>query len=181
MPVFFSYDSRPTSSPFAGASADGNLGAAGLLGDADTIAWNPGAVGRVGRTPALRGDGGLAPGADGVTGGETLTLRRRGSRRRRRSSRTWRLCRLPYRPDRPRRVPAALRADRRVRRGRRAAPWSTATGLQIQGVLDDLYTYDAGRADVRGRVPTLASGRRRRTRSSSTSRRLRRAPSPPSR
>ena len=116
----------------------------------DTIAWNPADTGAVQgdwiETLHYDADGGLTLGTDGVNGGTAIPL-------------TWDPAGLPAEvvekfphlaghdafkipADRLAEVPEALRGQLAVSVKAGDGTLVDATSLQIQGVLDDLYTYD---------------------------------------
>jgi pullulanase-type alpha-1,6-glucosidase len=161
--VFFSYDAA---SHVLTVSAEGapkgniNRAQAYWVGG-DTIAWKPGSV-QADWTVALHydADGGLDLTTSGVTGGTTIPL-------------TWDPAGLPadvlekfphlalysafkLPADRLAEVPAALRGQIAVDAKAGDGTLVDATSLQIQGVLDDLYTYDGPLgAEYDGKIPTL--------------------------
>jgi pullulanase len=125
----------------------------------DTLAWNPGAVGD-GAAYYLHyaPDGGLAADEDGVTGGETIELSPTELPDALKAK-------YPHLASLPAfrigtadlaRVPVALRGQLAVSAEDAEGQLRTATGVQIPGVLDDLYANDA-RLGVTfaGGVPTL--------------------------
>jgi pullulanase len=130
-------------------SADGNIGRARAFWvTADTVAWSPDAPPAPWSVLLRCGDAAIPLARDPA--GLPPAVREKFPH----------LAALPaFRlpPDRLGEVPAALRGPLRVEAVDPGGGLVDATGLQIQGVLDDLYTYDGplgvGFAD--GRVPTL--------------------------
>jgi pullulanase len=162
--IFFSYNSAThVLTVSANGAPKGNIGRAqGYWVTADTIAWNPGAV-----SPAWNvslhyaPDGGLGLEANGVTGGTTIPL-------------TWDPAGLSaaVRDKFPQiagflafhvpagrlaEVPTALQGQLAVDAKDGGGNLVDATALQIQGVLDDRYTYNGplGATFAASHVPTL--------------------------
>jgi pullulanase-type alpha-1,6-glucosidase len=125
----------------------------------DTIAWNADPV--PGGSYALHysPDGGLAAGPVGVTGGETIPLRRARELSAELKAKWPHLAGYhAYRiaPEDLARVPAALRGQLAVSASDENGFLRAATGVQIPGVLDDLYANDAALGPTfSGRTPTL--------------------------
>jgi pullulanase-type alpha-1,6-glucosidase len=161
--IFFSYNSTThVLTVSANGAPKGNIGRAQAYWvTADTIAWNPGAVSADWNvTLHYDADGGLALESSGVTGGTTIPL-------------TWDPAGLSaavqqkfpqiagYRAfhvpaGRLAEVPEALKSQIAVDAKDAGGSLVDATGLQIQGVLDDLYTYNGPLgATFAGKVPTL--------------------------
>ena len=137
-------------------SADGNIGRAQAYWvTADTIAWNPGAwnpgAGRQAGACVLSSTAGTAIPLAWDPAGLPAAVREK----------------LPHLAgfpafhlpaDRLAEVPAALKGPLAVEARDAAGALVDATGLQIQGVLDDLYTYDGplgAHLRRRPRLPTL--------------------------
>ncbi len=162
--IFFSYNSAThVLTVSANGAPKGNIGRAQAYWvTADTIAWNPGAVSAAWNVSLhYATDGGLGLEAGGVTGGTTIPL-------------TWDPAGLSaaVRDKFPQiagflafhvpaarlsEVPAALKGQLAVDAKDGGGNLVDATALQIQGVLDDRYTYNGplGATFAAGHVPTL--------------------------
>jgi pullulanase len=161
--TFFAYDAETHVLTINATGAPkGNINRAQAYWVAeDTIAWKPGSV-QAGWSVALHydADGGLDLDADGVNGGTAIPL-------------AWDPAGLPadvleklphlagysafkLPADRLAEVPEALRSQLAVDAKAGDGTLVDATSLQIQGVLDDLYTYDGPLgATFNAGVPTL--------------------------
>ena len=161
MPVVFSYDSQSHVLTISqGQSADVNLRRekAHWL-TRDTLVWDPGSVGP-GAAYHLHyaSDGGLTADSNGITGGETIDLTPEELSPALKAK-------YPHLAALPAfgidssdlaRVPAALRGQLAVSADDADGNLVTATGVQIPGVLDDLYANDARLGPTfSGGVPTL--------------------------
>jgi pullulanase len=162
--IFFSYNSTThVLTVSASGAPKGNIGRTQAYWvTADTIAWNPGAVSSSWNV-SLHYDpnGALTLDPSGVTGGTSIPL-------------TWDPAGLSAAvkakfpqiagflafhvpASRLAEVPAALKGQIAVDAKDAGGSLVDATGLQIQGVLDDLYTYNGplGATFAAGHVPTL--------------------------
>jgi pullulanase len=161
-PVVFTYDSSSHVLTISqGASADANLRRmkAHWL-TRDTLVWNPGAVGAGARYHLhYAPNGGLAADEGGVTGGESIDLTPTDLSNALKAK-------YPHLASLPAfrigsadlaRVPEALRGQVAVSAVDADGHLRTATGVQIPGVLDDLYANDAQLGPTfAGGVPTLS-------------------------
>ncbi len=162
--IFFSYNSATHVLTVSATGAPkGNIGRAQAYWvTADTIAWNPGAVSASWDvTLHYEADGGLTLDPDGVNGGTEIPL-------------TWDPAGLSNAvkekfphiasyaafhvpASRLAEVAEALKGQTAVDAKDAGGTLVDATGLQIQGVLDDLYTYNGplGATFGPGKIPTL--------------------------
>ena len=162
--IFFSYNSTTHVLTVSATGAPkGNIGRTQAYWvTADTIAWNPGAV-SAGWDVTLHydADGGLILDPEGVTGGTEIPLTydpaglSAAVKEKFPHIAGFQAFHVPA--SRLSEVPEALKGQIAVDAKDAGGTLVDATGLQIQGVLDDLYTYNGplGAAFGAGRVPTL--------------------------
>jgi pullulanase len=165
--IFFSYNSTThVLTVSANGAPKGNIGRAQAYWvTADTIAWNPGAnPGAISAdwnvTLHYEANGGLALESSGVTGGTAIPLTHDPAglsaavREKFPQIAGYQAFHVPA--SRLAEVPEALKGQIAVDARDAGGNLVDATGLQIQGVLDDLYTYDGPLgATFAGKVPTL--------------------------
>ncbi len=161
--IFFSYDSASHVFTISASGAPhGNIARAqGYWVSGDTLAWKPGAI-QAGWTFSLFYDahGGLSLQSDGVHGGTEIPLTYDSA-----GLSPAVLEKLPHLAgsaafkipaNRLAEVPAALMGQLAVQAKAGDGTLVDATSLQIQGVLDDLYTYQGSLgASFDGATPTL--------------------------
>jgi pullulanase len=159
-PVVFSYDPQSHVLTISqGRSVDANLRRAKAHWlTRDTLVWNPGAVADAYHLHYAT-NGGLAADASGVTGGETIDLTPKELSPALRAKYPH-LAALPAfgidDPDDLDRVPDALRGQLAVSAEDADGNLLAATGVQIPGVLDDVYANDAQLGPTfSGGIPTL--------------------------
>ena len=161
--IFFSYNSTThVLTVSANGAPKGNIGRAQAYWvTADTIAWNPGAVSPDWNvTLHYDANGGLALESSGVTGGNTIPLTwdpaglSAAVREKFPHIAGYRAFHIPA--NRLAEVAEALKGQIAVDAKDGGGNLVDATGLQIQGVLDDLYTYHGPLgATFSAGVPTL--------------------------
>src|SRR3954447_9110087 len=162
--IFFSYNSTThVLTVSANGAPKGNIGRAqGYWVTADTIAWNPGAV-SASWNVSLHYDasGGLTLDPGGVAGGTTIPLTydpaglSAAVQAKFPQIASFQAFHVPS--NRLAEVPAALKGQTAVDAKDGGGSLVDATALQIQGVLDDLYTYNGplGATFAAGHAPTL--------------------------
>ena len=162
--MFFSYNSTThILTVSANGAPKGNIGRAQALWvTGDTIAWNPGAV-SPGWNVSLHYDasGGMTLDSGGVTGGTTIPLTydpaglSAAVQTKFPQIAGFKAFHVPA--NRLAEVPAALKGQIAVDAKDAGNSLVDATGLQIQGVLDNLYTYNGalGATFGAGNAPTL--------------------------
>jgi pullulanase-type alpha-1,6-glucosidase len=145
-PIFFSYDAVTHILTISDGAPQGNIGRpAAHWVAADTIAWNVGGS-ATGFRLHYAPEGGLTLGSDGVTGGESLALTRDPSGLsdaiKAKFPHLASYAALKLAPGDLAKVPAILKGQIAVEALGATGGLVDATGLQIPGVLDDLYAYE---------------------------------------
>jgi pullulanase-type alpha-1,6-glucosidase len=162
--IFFSYNGLShVLTVSASGAPKGNIGRTqGYWVTADTIAWNPGAVSAAWNVSLhYDANGGLTLDPNGVTGGTTIPLTYDpaglSAAVRDKFPQIAGFLAFHVPANRLAEVPAALKGQIAVDAKDGGGTLVDATGLQIQGVLDDLFTYNGalGATFTSGHVPTL--------------------------